>query len=64
VEIAVFDLMGCKVKSLEHSRQAAESHQPYWDGRDDAGEWVPDGCYFIRVEFGNVNRAQKVMLMK
>jgi hypothetical protein len=64
VGIAVFDLMGRKVKSLHEGSQTAGSYQAYWNGLNDAGERVPSGCYFIRMETGSISRVQKVMLMK
>jgi hypothetical protein len=49
VNLAVYDLAGRKVRSLEAGHMTAGVHQVGWDGRNDSGGKVASGVYFIRL---------------
>jgi cytochrome c peroxidase len=49
--LAVYDLNGRSVRRLfDRSSTPAGSYALTWDGRDDAGRFVPGGVYFYRLE--------------
>lgn len=49
VELAVYDLHGARVRTLERGERAAGAHETAWNGRDDAGREVPSGVYLVRL---------------
>ena len=63
-DIIVFDFLGRKVKTLFSGQQFAGSYHVYWDATDEGGDKVPSGTYIIRMHSGNVQKTQKVMLVK
>ncbi len=64
VNIAVFDMLGRQVKTLYAGQQPAGSYHIYWNTSNTAGGKVPTGTYLIRMQAGNVQKIQKVMLIK
>ncbi|MCA9727532.1 MAG: hypothetical protein KC729_07600 [Candidatus Eisenbacteria bacterium] len=50
--IAVFDAGGKRVRSLLDARLAAGEGNRSWDGRNDLGQPVPSGVYWVRLRAG------------
>lgn len=49
VDLAIFDGMGRKVRTLQKGPMMAGSQQIDWNGKDDSGQSVSSGCYFWRM---------------
>jgi len=66
VKLAVYNLLGQKVRLLLDDQVMAGTHHLRWDGRDDYGEFVASGVYFYRIEAedGNFIKTQKLILMR
>jgi hypothetical protein len=50
VRLSVLDAGGRRVRALREGAMAAGEHAIAWDGRDDAGETVAAGVYYVRLE--------------
>ncbi|MDZ7290475.1 MAG: clostripain-related cysteine peptidase [candidate division KSB1 bacterium] len=50
VNLAVYDLAGRRVATVESGFKSAGEHAVRWDGRDRAGQRVASGVYFYRLE--------------
>ena len=59
VMLAVYDLAGRRVATLERSRQTAGSHAAAWNT---AG--LPGGMYFYRLQMGPVLVSRAVLVLK
>jgi FlgD Ig-like domain len=64
VQIAVYNLLGQKVKTLLSGETSPGSYEMEWAGTDGQGVSVPTGIYFIRMSADDFKATQKVMLMK
>jgi subtilisin-like proprotein convertase family protein len=64
VELAIFDLRGARVRTLETRRLAAGKHEISWDGRDDQDRQVVSGIYFFRMQTENESLVRKMTLVK
>jgi flagellar hook assembly protein FlgD len=64
VELAIYNVLGQRVRHGKATPRAAGPHEIRWDDRDDRGRRVVSGLYFYRVKSGNVTRARKVLLLK
>jgi|GEM_PF-7064351 len=64
VEIAVFDLLGRKVKTLLSGDQPAGSYAVYWHGNDVAGHKAATGTYILRMTAGKQVKIQRVVLLR
>jgi glucose/arabinose dehydrogenase len=53
VEIAVYDLLGRRVRTLLDRSLPPGPHTAAWDGTDTAGTPLPDGVYFYRLRTDN-----------
>jgi len=53
VELAVYNLLGQKVRTLVQARQPAGRYEVTWDGRDDTGREVGSGVYIYRLRAGD-----------
>jgi len=65
VIIEVWDLKGEKVRTLLNKECPQGSFEPVkWDGRNDDGEVVGVGLYFITLKYDNIKEVFKVVVIK
>jgi hypothetical protein len=64
VNLSLVDVRGRRVATLIHGQQPPGRHVVPWDGRDDTGNAVASGVYFLRLETGQAARTQKVVLTR
>lgn len=64
VEIAIFNALGQKVKTLLSQAQEAGSHRIAWDATNDSGDIVSSGVYFYRVSAGSVSEMKRMVLLR
>ena len=64
VKLAIYDVTGRRVRTLVQAKRPAGSHEVVWDGRDDAGNPVPSGQYFVELQAGNAVSSRKLLLAK
>jgi Leucine-rich repeat (LRR) protein len=64
VEIAIYNVLGQKIKTLISRTMEAGSHKINWDSRNDFGAKVASGIYFYRLVTPKFTKAQKMILIK
>ncbi len=64
VELKIYDTLGKRIRTLVQAKRPAGSHEVVWDGRDDAGNPVPSGQYFVELQAGNAVSSRKLLLAK
>ena len=64
VELAVYDLLGRRVRTLFAGALPAGEHRYTWDGRSDNGLTTGSGSYFVELRQGERRQARKMTLLK
>jgi photosystem II stability/assembly factor-like uncharacterized protein len=64
VQLAIYNLLGEKVRTLVDAKESAGLKQITWDGRNDQGERVSSGMYLYRMEAGEFRMVKRLVLMK
>jgi len=64
VELAVFNLLGQKIRTLVNEQQVAGFYTVAWDGRDDFGRPAASGLYVYELKAGEFKQVQKMLLLK
>ncbi len=64
VKLAVYSVLGRKIRILVDKELPSGSHSVIWDGRDHDGQTVSSGIYFYRIESGDVSQSKKMILIK
>ncbi|MDB4698916.1 hypothetical protein OAF45_02105 [Candidatus Latescibacteria bacterium] len=64
VQITVYNLKKQKVRILLDRRMEAGSHQVMWDGRDEVGQQVASGTYWVHMEAAPFQGTLKVTFAK
>jgi hypothetical protein len=64
VQLVIADVRGARVRVLVDEGRPAGSHRVRWDGRDDGGENVASGVYFMRMQAGAFSSVRKLVLLK
>ncbi len=64
VEVAVFNAVGQKIRTLVDSHCNAGEHQVIWDGKDDRGAKVSSGLYFYQLKTDQYQKMMKMILTK
>lgn len=63
-ELAIYNALGQKVRTLVGGFQLAGSYRIIWDSRNDAGRAVASGVYLYRLKSGSFVKTNKMMLIK
>lgn len=64
LNVTVMTLDGNIVKRLAKGTVSAGTHYYYWDGKNNAGNPVARGLYFVRVSGSGIDETRKVMVIK
>ncbi len=64
VDLAVYDVLGRKVRQLVFERKSAGNYQITWDGKNIHGNDVQSGVYFYRLSDGVQHITEKMMLVR
>lgn len=64
VQLTIFNMLGKEVRKLVSEYQPAGNYQVVWDGRDHAGNVLPTGTYFYKLQFGNQAQVRYMSLVK
>ncbi len=64
VKVEVFNIMGQKVRTLINGMKSAGTYTLTWDSRNDAGQKVSSGMYFVHMEASHFNATKKAILLK
>jgi flagellar hook assembly protein FlgD len=64
VTLAVYDLLGRKVKTLVDENVTAGKYKVDWNGTNEYGQKVASGIYFYRLQTEGFNQTRKMLLMK
>lgn len=64
IRLAIYDLLGQRVRLLAEGRQPAGSYQAVWDGRDDHGHPMASGIYIYRLESQGRVKTRRMLLLK
>jgi hypothetical protein len=62
--LAVYDVLGRRVRLLEHRDYPAGVHHLRWDGHGAGGVPLASGLYFVRLEAMGQTHVQKVTLVR
>jgi hypothetical protein len=64
VTIAIYNILGQRVRTLREGRQLAGGHQVTWDGRSRQGNEVASGVYFYKVRNSPASQTKKMILLR
>ncbi len=63
VTLSICDVSGRVVRRLVDASRSPGSYRVEWDGKDDAGDRVPGGIYFYRLEQGEGRVSRKMVIV-
>ena len=64
VELAIYNIMGQRVRTLVQGMQAAGRYQIAWDGRNDHGTTLASGVYLSRLVSDQGVQVRRLLLLK
>ena len=64
VTLAIYDILGKKIKSLVNQKMDAGRHTSLWDGTDHSGKIVSGGVYFYRLQSNDFIQTRKMLFIK
>ncbi|HNC48511.1 MAG TPA: FlgD immunoglobulin-like domain containing protein, partial [bacterium] len=64
VRIAVYNVLGQKIRNLISEQRTAGYHNVMWDGKNQKGSAVPSGIYIYRLETVDGILSKKMVLLK
>ncbi len=64
VELAVFNILGQKVRTLVNKQQKPGSYTLIWDGKNDKGKIMSNGSYIYKLTVDNQSQSKIMILQK
>ncbi|MBD3401534.1 T9SS type A sorting domain-containing protein [candidate division GN15 bacterium] len=64
IDLAVYNVLGRRVRTLARQLYPAGGHEVTWDGRTEHGLEAASGVYFVRLMAGPYREARKMLLLK
>ena len=64
INITVFNLLGKEIKILANQTLSAGEYSFEWNGKDNEGNPLPDGIYFIQMKAQSFRKTIKAVLLK
>jgi hypothetical protein len=64
VALAVYNLVGQRVRTLVQEARGPGRYRVVWDGRDDLGHDVSSGVYFYRFKAGDFLATRRMLLVR
>jgi hypothetical protein len=64
VKLTVYDGIGRPVRTIVDGKTRAGEHQIRWDGKNQSGQRVPSGLYFITLNAGTSALTKKIAIVK
>lgn len=64
VELNVYDVRGRLVKTLVNEVLSAGNYIVRWEGDNSSGQHVASGVYFYKIQAGNINKSEKMILLR
>lgn len=64
VDVAVYNLVGQRLRTLVSEQKAPGRYQVVWDGKDDSGRDVSSGVYFYRYHAGEFLASRRMLLIR
>ncbi len=62
--ISVFNILGQKVRTLQDKYFSKGTHYLYWDAKNDHGNPLPTGIYFLQLKGGDTILRRKILYVK
>jgi hypothetical protein len=64
VHVAVYDVKGQRIRVLVDAEIPAGRHTAVWDGKNESGEVVASGIYFLQMKAREFDRTKKLILLR
>jgi flagellar hook assembly protein FlgD len=64
VELSIYNINGQEVRTLVSGQMNAGRHAIMWNGRDNAGKFVPSGIYLYKLRVNGFEQTRKMTFTK
>jgi len=64
IRIVIYDVGGRLVKTVSEGHRAPGEYRVLWDGKDNKGQQVASGVYFVRMRAGSFEKTRKLVMIK
>jgi len=64
VRLNLYNTRGKRIRELADEQKEAGTHKYYWYGKDDSGNVVGSGLYFVHIQAGDYKKTKKIVVIK
>lgn len=64
VKLGLYNTRSNRIRELADEEKEAGTHKYYWDGKNDSGNVVGSGLYFVHIRAGGYKKTKKVVVIK
>jgi flagellar hook assembly protein FlgD len=64
VQLKIYDILGNEIATLVNEEKPAGTYEVIWNGKNNSGNNVSSGIYFVRIQADQQFKNLKLMLLK
>jgi len=64
VKLNLYNTRGKRIRELADEEREPGTHKYYWYGKDDSGNVVGSGLYFVHIQAGDYKKTKKIVVVK
>ena len=64
IKLGLYDTKGRKIEEIANEEKEPGRYQYYWYGRNNSGNVVGSGLYFVHIEAGNYKETKKIVVVE
>jgi flagellar hook assembly protein FlgD len=64
IKLEIYNLLGEKVTTLYDKYLLQGSYEIFWNGKDNQGNYLPSGIYFVQMKSKTQQDVKKITLLK
>ena len=64
VQLSIYDILGNEIATLVNEEKPAGTYEVIWNGKNNSGNNVSSGIYFVRIQANQQFKNLKLMLLK
>jgi len=64
IRLNLYNTRRHRIRELADEEKEADTYKYYWDGRNDSGNVVGSGLYFVHIQAGDYKKTKKIVVVK
>jgi len=64
IKLGLYNTRGNRIRELADEEKETGRHKYYWNGKNDSGNMIGSGLYFVHIQAGDYKKTKKIVVVK